>query len=360
MGQGMTATNSVQGVFPPSARMLLVGEAPGDEEVFRGTPFVGPSGKLLDSLLRVSGIDRAVVGVTNVFDVQLPGNDLAAWCAQATERVTWVQYRIPPVDRAMNLRPEFGRHLDRLAQEIVGLRPNIVVALGGTAMWALTGALSSEVTKRRGAVTMCSLPGCTGVKVIPTFHPAFVLRSYKAFPIVAADLIKAKGEEEFPEVRTTPRTLWVEPTLADLRTFKERYLDPAEMISIDIETIPKFRQITCVGFAPSAGVSICVPFVDWRRPNRCYWPTADEEAQAWAWVKGVCEGPAAKLGQNFTYDFQWLWTQGIAVRNYVHDTRLLHHALYPELPKDLGFMGSMYAREGAWKMFRVKTEKGND
>ena len=350
----------VNGTFPPGARMLLVGEAPGDEEVLQGTPFVGPSGKLLDSLLRVAGIGRESVGVTNVFDVQLPGNNIEAWCGQATERATWAEYRTLPVDRAMNLRPEHGHHLERLAGEVMSLRPNIIVALGGTAMWALTGALSSEVTRRRGAVTTCSLPGCAGVKVLPTFHPAFVLRSYKAFPIVAADLIKARGEMDFPEIRTTPRALWVEPTLAEMETFKTRYLDPAALISIDIETIPKFRQITCVGFAPHSGVSISVPFVDWRKPNRCYWPTADEEAQAWAWVKAVCEGPAAKLGQNFTYDFQWLWTQGIAVRNYVHDTRLMHHALYPELPKDLGFMGSMYAREGAWKSFRVKTEKGND
>ncbi len=350
----------VNGIFPAGAKMLLVGEAPGDEEVFRGKPFVGPSGKLLDSLLRVTGIDRETIGVTNVFDVQLPGNSIAGWCGQAAERAGWTEYRIPPLDRAMNLRPEHGHYLERLAQEIAALRPNVVVALGGSAMWALTGELSSEITKRRGAVTTCSLPGCAGVKVLPTFHPAFVLRSYKAFPIVAADLIKAKGEAEFPEVRSTYRALWVEPTLADLATFKARYLDPATLISIDIETIPKFRQITCVGFAPSPGVAISVPFVDWRRPNRCYWATADEEAQAWAWVKAVCEGPAAKLGQNFTYDFQWLWTQGIFVRNYVHDTRLMHHVLYPELPKDLGFMGSMYAREGAWKTFRVKTEKGND
>ena len=350
----------VNGIFPPGAKMLFVGEAPGDEEVRLGRPFVGPSGKLLDSLLRVSGIGREGVAVTNVFDVQLPGNSLASWCGQAEERGRWPEYRTPPVDRSMNLRPEHVRHLDRLAQEIVGLRPNIVVALGGTAMWALTGNLSSEITRRRGAVTTCSLPGCAGVKVLPTLDPGFVRKVYKTFTIVARDLIKALGEAEFPEVRTTHRALWVEPTLSDLRTFKERHLDPAALISIDIETIPKFRQITCVGFAPSAGVAISVPFVDWRRPNRCYWSTADEEAQAWAWVKEVCEGPAAKLGQNFTYDFQWLWTQGIAVRNYIHDTRLMHHALYPELPKDLGFMGSKYAREGAWKTFRVKTEKGND
>lgn len=349
----------VSGVFPPEARIMLVGEAPGDEEVERGVPFVGPSGRLLDALLRVAGVDRSTVAVTNVFDVQLPGNDVEAWCGQAAERATWPGYAVPPLDRSQNICPEHVRHLERLFEEINHASPNVIVALGGTALWALTGAMSSEITRRRGAVTSAMF-GERRIKVIPTFHPAFVLQKYKMFHVVASDLLKAVRESAFPEVRTTRSALWVEPTLDDIRTFKQRYLDNAERISIDIETIPKWRQITCIGFAPGPAAALCIPFVDGRRPGRSYWPDVETEVAVWRIVREICESPVPKLGQNFTYDFQWLWTHGIAVRNYCEDTRLMHHALYPELPKDLGFMGATYANRGAWKTMRAKTEKRDD
>ena len=73
----------------------------------------------------------------------------------------------------------------------------------------------------------------------------------------------------------------------------------------------------------------------------------------------MCETETAKVGQNFTYDLSWLWhLYGIRVNNYSQDTRLLSHALYPELPKSLEFLGATYARERAWKTFVPKTDDG--
>ena len=105
----------------------------------------------------------------------------------------------------------------------------------------------------------------------------------------------------------------------------------------------------------SIAKALVVPFVDFRKPNRSYWVTAGEEYEALMLVKTIMESDVPKLGQNFSaYDAFWLWDRyGIKTINLLHDTRLLHHAIYPELPKDLGFMGACYTDQGPWKTMRV-------
>ena len=121
-------------------------------------------------------------------------------------------------------------------------------------------------------------------------------------------------------------------------------------------------QISCIGIARDAEEVMCIPFIDRTRPNRSYWPDAETELAAWDAVARVLEGPAAKLGQNFAgYDMLWLFEKkGIAVHHLLHDTRLLHHALYAELPKDLAFMGAAYTNLGPWKTMNRKHDDKRD
>ena len=334
-------------------------------------PLVGPSGRLFDRLLRMAGIDRAECLITNVFDTQLPDNDVKNWCAGKKERDVWItemveqampvgvdydpdnpvsiRYDIPPIMRGAYLKPEYTHHLDRLAQELSVAAPNLIVPLGGTALWALTGY--SNIMSRRGAVDEATMTA-PGVKLLPTLHPAFLFHSYKLLHVVVADLIKASEESHYPDVRTTPCEVWIEPTLEDMHDFMFKHLDRAESISIDIETIPGFRAMKSIAFAPSPHLAIVVPFTDTNSLNNSYWPTLEEELQAWNWVAAVCESDYPKVGQNFSYDFHWLYDKGIAVRNYSDDTMLMHHALFLELPKDLGFLGACYAKRRAWKLLR--------
>jgi len=166
------------------------------------------------------------------------------------------------------------------------------------------------------------------------------------------DLMKAERERHTPKISYTPREIWIQPEIDDIRAFKHAVRN-AKYLSIDIETIPKFRQITCIGFADSVGRALVVPFCDKRQPNNSYWRTAEEEVEALELVRDLCMQGVVKIGQNFTYDLQWiLGIWGIKVLGYSEDTRLMHHALYPELPKDLGFLGSCYAKEKSWKMYR--------
>jgi len=144
----------------------------------------------------------------------------------------------------------------------------------------------------------------------------------------------------------------------EIEAFWHEHLANAGWISIDIETIPKFRQITCISFSPNPDLALVVPFVDELKESQSYWGSAVEELAAWEAVKEICKSDIPKVGQNFDYDWRWLYDMGIGVRNAAHDTRLMHHALYPELPKDLGFLGSVYCNEAAWKTYRGrKSEK---
>jgi hypothetical protein len=102
---------------------------------------------------------------------------------------------------------------------------------------------------------------------------------------------------------------------------------------------------------------LCVPF---SFNYKSYWPTVRDEVNAIRFIQAVCELPARKALQNGLYDAQWLWTEWrVRICNYEHDTRLLHHAIFPELPKDLGFIGSLWANEIAWKLLG-HSEKEDD
>jgi uracil-DNA glycosylase family protein len=146
------ATQAVPGEGMPDARLMLIGEQPGDEEDLRGRPFVGPAGRLLDELLAASGIDRGTTYLTNAvkhFRFEVRGK------------------------RRMHQRP--GReHIVScgwwLQQELSLVRPAVIVALGATAAEALLGH-----TVRMAVLRGRPLPFGGSVLII-TYHPAYVLR----------------------------------------------------------------------------------------------------------------------------------------------------------------------------------------
>ncbi|HKJ72683.1 MAG TPA: hypothetical protein VKA19_01080, partial [Alphaproteobacteria bacterium] len=85
------------------------------------------------------------------------------------------------------------------------------------------------------------------------------------------------------------------------------------------------------------------------------------EAEALRYTAEILMGPWPKLLQYGTYDIQWIWERwGIPVLNYEQDTRLLHHALYPELPKDLATLGATYENERGWKILNSRKEDKRD
>jgi hypothetical protein len=208
----------------------------------------------------------------------------------------------------------------------------------------------NKIGQFRGCTQLSSYTS-PGVKCLPTYHPAAVIRDWGLRPTVVLDLQKAKRQSEFPNLRLPKREVWINPTLGDLDEFYRRNLCKCELLSVDIET--SGDKITCIGFAPDGGVALVVPFHDPRRKDRSYWATQRDEEHAWGFVQRVLDLHCKKLFQNGAYDIAFLWrAMRIKVRNAGEDTMLLHHSLQPEALKGLGYLGSIYTEERAWKVMR--------
>jgi uracil-DNA glycosylase len=147
------ATQTVFGAGDPHARVMLVGEQPGDEEDKKGLPFVGPAGKLLDRALEAAGVERAHLYVTNAvkhFKWQLRGKR---------------RLHKTPAQREIDACHQW------LEGEIRTVKPHVIVALGATAAKALIGP-QFKVSVQRGQFVESPL----APYVFATFHPSALLR----------------------------------------------------------------------------------------------------------------------------------------------------------------------------------------
>jgi DNA polymerase len=148
------ATQAVNGEGSRDAAIMLVGEQPGDEEDLRGHPFVGPAGRLLDEAIEEAGLTRKSVYITN-----------------AVKHFKWE----PRGKRRLHKKPglrEINACNVWLEQEITEIAPGTVVALGSTALRALTGA-SLTIAVARGA----ELRHGQGARIIASYHPSAILRA---------------------------------------------------------------------------------------------------------------------------------------------------------------------------------------
>ena len=147
-------TQTVFGAGKTKARVIFVGEQPGNDEDLVGLPFVGPAGTLLDASLEEAGIDRDDVYVTNVVKH-------FKWEARGKRRI----HKKPSAG-------EVHACLPWLEAEIAAIRPKLVVCLGATAAQAIMGR-SFRVTRQRGEV----LDSPLGVPILATVHPSSILRA---------------------------------------------------------------------------------------------------------------------------------------------------------------------------------------
>ena len=384
---------------PRNARTVILGEAWGAGEERTRRPFSHESGKELWKMLgeawpevapeehaRVSDLHRydlawvgqregwlseASLAFTNVLNFRPPGNKIPEVCC--SKRELPAGYDLPAIRPALYLRPEFLPELDRLYSELASCKPNLVVAAGATACWALLRA--TNITQIRGAITQAELPDGTLLKVLPTYHPASLLYEgmWKWRVIILADLMKALREGRSAEISRPQRRVLYSPTLDEVRQFVASVLaSPPPRLSCDTET--SLGMIDTISFATSAAEG----FVCQLGPHRfkrgqnfiTVWPERDgerrtsywnfeEEREFWNLCFDLLESEIPKVGQNFLYDIQYLLKAGCRPKACTEDLMLLHHALYPELQKGLGFLGSIYTNEPAWKLMR-RSRQGSD
>lgn len=327
--------------------IVLLGEAWGADEERERMAFVGYSGQLLNRMLAEADIDRSDCFATNVINARPKQNKIEDFCGSK-------EFGVPgfgPLTKNGYLRREFEPELIRLSDELDQINPNLVICFGNTACWAMLNR--TAITKLRGT-TILSTHTYSGVKLLPTYHPAAVGRQWELRPTVVMDLIKAKREAAYPDIRRPARRIFIPETVEDIHEFFRTYLPNHGRVSVDIETAGS--QVTCIGFAPRRDVAITIPIVDNSRKGRSYWPSHEVESKVWAAITGILgEERILKTFQNGLYDIAFLArSMGIVVLGAEHDTMLLHHALQPEALKGLGYLGSVYTDEGSWKQMRTK------
>jgi DNA polymerase len=140
-------THVVFGVGNPRARLMFIGEGPGADEDAQGEPFVGRAGKKLNEMIQAIGLAREDVYIANVVKCRPPGN------------------RDPESDEVATCSPFLFR-------QIAAIRPRVIVTLGAPAARTVLG-FKGGISKIRG-----TWQSCRGIDVMPTYHPAYLLRAY--------------------------------------------------------------------------------------------------------------------------------------------------------------------------------------
>jgi len=159
-----SATNTVFADGDPSGRIMLIGEAPGRDEDLQGLPFVGRAGKLLDRMLAEIGLDRRKVYITNVLNWRPPQN------------------REPSPEEAATCLPFLHRHIE-LAD------PKLMILLGAVSVRHVLG-LTEGITRVRGKWNLYQSVGLNrAIPVMPTLHPAYLLRQPAAKRLAWRDLL---------------------------------------------------------------------------------------------------------------------------------------------------------------------------
>jgi uracil-DNA glycosylase len=159
--------------LPAKYRLMFVGECPGYHETQSGRCFIGEAGQRFDNLLSVSGIVRASHLVTNVFHRRPAYDRIEEFFTKPAVDCPFLRFN--NIYNGMGLHPELFDEIPRLIGEIACWQPHAIIALGGTATWALTG--KEVVSKQRGKWHRCSLPELSHRIVIPTWHPSYVMRN---------------------------------------------------------------------------------------------------------------------------------------------------------------------------------------
>lgn len=330
----------VPGFGPKDAKIVVVGEAPGENEVQQGRPFVGASGNLLQNTLRKMGVSPSEVYFTNVVKVRPAYNNFDVFYLDGPKRFV-------PSELLL-------KSYSDLRKELLELHPNVIIPVGGEPFKALLGNRPGGISSWRGSILKSDYG-----KLVGTYHPSYILRSYGDLPIFEHDIRRAVEESKTPGLYLPIPRMVIEPSFSQVISYLQKR--PSKL-AFDIETT--FGTfVRCISFAHSPLDSICIPFMGFRNQSKpisssglvnmsptsstmTSWWTEEEEMAILKEMNNLfLDQRVEKTGQNGQFDMSVLSEQfGLEVRNYSFDTMLGHHTCYAELPKALDFLVSLYTR----------------
>lgn len=328
------------------ATVLVVGDCPDKYALEDMSPFGGQVRAELFAQLGEAGIELSSCHFTNVCPYMPAGGEIDNFFLNKTEAK---QHGLPEIS---GWYPDYHilEGLMRLEDCIRRVRPRLILCLGATALWAVTG--ETKLSRWRTH----PFEHRSGARVLATYHPSAVLRQWEQRPIAVHDLRRAAGILRSPsDYAEKPFRALIRPTFVQTYDYLRQLLAAAERaprygeylyVSVDIET--RKPLITCIGLAADAGPecqydAICIPFIDFRKSDWNYY-SRDGEWRIVQLLRKLLTHPAVRIiGQNYIYDAQYIsfWF-GIPPTRVQYDTMVAHHTLFPQLPKALDFLSSLY------------------
>ena len=334
---------SVTDIGPPDAKIMIVSDAPGDNEMSRGIPFVGQGGKLLKHMLQHVGIEFKDCYCTYVVDTQPPGKRFANFYEDSKCHT--------PTD---NLQHNWNKLRNKVEQ----INPNVVIALGAESLRALTNRRG--IDNFRGMVEFYK-----DTKIIATYHPSSVLKKYDFHVISELDLAKAKKESKSKKHIVPTIDFCLKPNITQVMEWLDEIQD-GDRISFDLETIT--HDIRCIGLARNDNnklikKAIVIPFIEFPSSSmvvpgsstlisidshskvmESFW-SAEQEVMILNKLSEIFDNPKVQVvGQNSINFDQPLIERsfGFHIANHYMDTMHAHHCCYLEFPKSLNFLTSIY------------------
>lgn len=313
-----------------SSKIAFIGEAPGEQEVAEGGPFKGSAGQLLNTILHSTSILRTNCYIDNVFQFRPKQNDI-------TPYISWDRGKI-------KFSPEYTQQSEALYDRLRKSEANVFVPLGNVPLYALTGKWG--ITKLRGSMLSCTIPGMEGKKVIPTIHPAAAMREYLHRLLIAFDLTRVKQQSLFPELKLPERHLQVTPSYIEALQYIAKAREQ-KAVGFDIETSRSTHQLLCFSIAISPWDCMSIPLINFGKGD--YFDPEKEGKVLQALGKLLEDPNVTKVGQNIIYDSSFMFKRyGIHMQN-MDDTMIAMGILYPDYPKDLGIITSLYTEEPYYK-----------
>lgn len=316
---------------PTSARIAIIGEAPGAKEESSGLPFQGPSGSLLNKILAAVGIARSSCYITNVVKERPPKNNISKFIS------------LKPVHTKTT--PEYDSYEQVLFEELKQLKNlKVIVPMGNVSIYALLR--KQGITKQRGSYFEWN-----GIPVIPTIHPASAIRNYMNTHLIRADFSKVRKLINGEDVSPLSQNLIVEPTYEEAIT----HLDEARVrgknharIGFDTEVVitENSMEVSHVSFSYEPYSAISINFITGN--DHTY--NAEEELIIWLKIAEILEDTSIrKVWQNAMFDIYFLFRKyGIRTRNY-DDTMIAQALSLPDFKKGLDFICSIHTRQPYYK-----------
>lgn len=333
----MTQRSSAYEEGDPASKICFVGEAPSRAEIRLQRPFVGPAGLVFEECLHTAGVIRRQAYITNVFEFEVykDKKTQSIIYKKGTGEVLWAPKK--------GFTEEGVKSLVPLKERLDKCKANVIVPLGGCALDALYD--KHQILKWRGSILESNMLE-DGRKLVPTIHPAAVLRGqYTWRYLIIKDMKRAKEQARFSAIRLPQRELIIDPSFSTCLSYLKE-MENVPRVATDVEIYN--HQISCCSFSADPLSAISIPFLG--RDGGHRW-TVEQEVELVAAIATVLGNPKSlKINQNILFDmFMYLYRLGIHTKGPIADTMVAFNLMYVDFKKGLDTICSICTEEPYYK-----------